>query len=60
MLDRALVLKPVLPELCDLGQFNKRDGVRLRRFVLEDEEWTLLEQLSPLLEVRLSFPFLSS
>jgi hypothetical protein len=51
VLTRALTLQPVLTTLCERAQFNKRDGVRLRRFVLEDEEWELLRQLAPILEV---------
>jgi hypothetical protein len=53
MLSRALMLQPVLTTLCERAQFNKRDGVRLRRFVLEDEEWALLRQLEPILGVRM-------
>lgn len=51
MLGRALVLRPIIGDLCDMAQFNKRDGVRLRRFILEDDEWQLLDQLYPLLDV---------
>jgi len=51
VLTHALTLQPVLTTLCERAQFNKRDGVRLRRFVLEDEEWELLQQLAPILEV---------
>jgi hypothetical protein len=51
MLSRAKHLRPVLFALCDQAQFNKREGVRLRRFIIEDEEWEILEQLEPLLEV---------
>jgi len=51
MLGRALTLQPLLFSLCDMAQFNKRDGVQLRRFILEDNEWELLKQLHPLLDV---------
>lgn len=51
MLGRALLLHPVVGDLCDMAQFNKHDGVKLRRFILEDDEWLLLEQLYPLLDV---------
>jgi hypothetical protein len=51
MLERALKLKDVVSDLCDQAQFNKRDGVRLRRFIIQDDEWLLLEQLKPLLGV---------
>jgi hypothetical protein len=56
MLGRALTLQPVIPALCELTQFNKRDGVRLRRFRLEKDEWSLLRQLYPLLNVRAKSP----
>jgi hypothetical protein len=49
---RALILQPVLSDLCDMSQFNKRDGVRLRRFIIADDEWGLLNELWPLLDVR--------
>jgi hypothetical protein len=55
MIGRALVLKPVLFELCDKGEFNKRDGARLRRFIIQDDEWCLLEELWPLLDVCVMF-----
>ena len=52
MIDRAVKLQPVVSELCKMPEFNKRTGVRLRRFILSDEEWSLLESLQPLLSVR--------
>ena len=52
ILIRAITLQPVLTTLCEHAQFNKRDGVCLQRFVLEDEEWELLRQLALILEVR--------
>jgi hypothetical protein len=52
MLGRALGLRSVIPDLCDLKQFNKRTGARLHRFNLDMDEWELLEQLFPLLDVR--------
>jgi hypothetical protein len=56
MIGRALILRLVLSDLCKLGKFNKRNGVRLRRFLIDDDEWTLLEELWPLLDVsNLSF-----
>jgi hypothetical protein len=51
MLGRALALRSVVPDLCDLKQFNKRTGARLRRFLLDEDEWDLLDQLFPLLDV---------
>ena len=55
MLGRALSLRSVLPDLCDMAQFNRRNSVRLRRYDLEDAEWDLLAKLYPLLKVRLHF-----
>ena len=54
LLERALEMKDVLYGLCDMHQFNRPDrrGARLRRYILSDEEWTLLEQLYQLLDVR--------
>lgn len=54
VLERALEMREVLGDLCDMAQFNKRSGVRLRRFLLTDEEWEILSQLSRLLDVSLS------
>lgn len=47
----ALEMCDILTELCDKTQFNRRDGVRLRRFMLNDEEWELLYELHRLLGV---------
>jgi hypothetical protein len=55
MLGRALTLHSVLLGLCELKQFNKHGGVRLQRFMLEDQEWELPEQLYPLLDVSCLF-----
>lgn len=60
MLGRALTLRSVLNDLCDKSQFNKRDGVRLRRYTLADNEWLLLEQLYSFLDVRQYFVTFSS
>lgn len=51
MLGRALLLRKALTDLCDMNQFNKRGGVRLRRFTIDDEEWVLLTQLHSVLDV---------
>lgn len=50
---RAIDLNPVLDDLCDMHQFNKdpKRGLRLRRFILKDEEWTVLKDLHRLLDV---------
>ncbi|OJT07894.1 hypothetical protein TRAPUB_1210 [Trametes pubescens] len=51
VLERALEMRDVLGELCDKAQFNKRSGARLRRYLLVDEEWEILEQLWRLLHL---------
>lgn len=52
VLKRALVMRDILAELCDKAQFNKCSGARLRRDLLADEEWEVLEHLWRLLDVR--------
>jgi hypothetical protein len=42
---------PVLSDLCKFSEFNKRNGVRLQCFLIDDDEWALLEELWPLLDV---------
>ncbi|OJT02096.1 hypothetical protein TRAPUB_7442 [Trametes pubescens] len=49
VIERALAMRDVLGDLCDKVQFNRRDGARLRRFMLTDEDWKLLDQLHRLL-----------
>ena len=51
VLDRAIEMKDVLSGLCDKHEFNQAQSVRLRRFILSDDEWTLLEELHFLLVV---------
>ena len=51
VLERALDMEDVVTEVCDQAQFNKRDGVRLRRFVLNEEEWAILDDMYRLLDV---------
>ena len=51
VLERALELRPILFNVCDKAEFNKAQGVRLRRFIVEEEEWPVLEQLYSLLAV---------
>lgn len=61
VIERALAMRDVLGDLCDKVQFNRRDGARLRRFMLTEEDWKLLDQLHRLLGVRLSlFPMPSA
>ena len=51
VLERALELRPILFNVCDKAEFNKAQGVRLRRFIVEEDEWPVLEQLYTLLAV---------
>ena len=51
VLARTLELRPILFNVCDKAEFNKAQGVHLRRFILEDEEWPVLQQLYMLLVV---------
>ena len=55
VLERALEMKDVLADLCDMVQFNRPGSVRLRRFMLTDTEWEILAQLHQLLDVRSNF-----
>lgn len=57
LIQRALEIKGGLNILVVKAEHNRRRGVRLARFKLSPEEWMLLEQLSPLLDVRLFLPF---
>ena len=50
-LGRALDMQDVLESLCDMHQFNQAGGVRLRRFILSVDEWTILRELYNLLYV---------
>ena len=51
-------MRTVLSEVCDMAQFNKGAGrkkgagLHLRKFILEDSEWDIIEQLLRLLSVR--------
>lgn len=53
LIQRALDLKDALNVLVIKAEHNRPRGVRLQRFWLSQAEWTLLAELSPLLEVRL-------
>jgi hypothetical protein len=52
LIGRALHLREALTLLVNLEQHNKGRSVRLNRFKLSKQEWELLSQLYPLLEVR--------
>ena len=55
LVQRALELSPALKILVVKADYNKpRRGVRLKCFQLSLEEWKLLADLSPLLDVSLS------
>jgi hypothetical protein len=51
LVQRALELKNALKILVVKADHNKPRGIRLARFTLSEDEWVLLKQLSPLLEV---------
>lgn len=52
MLERALELREALKLLVVMEEHNKPRGVHLSRFKLSKEEWDLLAQLFPILDVR--------
>lgn len=51
MLMRGIKLKTILDDVCNRTEFNKSGGPRLRRFKFDKTEWTILEQLAPILDV---------
>jgi hypothetical protein len=53
LIGRAIELRDALNSLVTLEQHNRARGVRLQRFKLTKQEWELLIQLFPLLEVLL-------
>src|ERR1700735_2837058 len=59
LVQRALELKNALRILVIKADHNKPRGVRLARFTLSEDEWVLLKQLSPLLEVCGLFTFIT-
>lgn len=48
-------LRKALNLLVIKAEHNKPRGVRLQRYQLSEAEWRLLDELYPLLEVRISF-----
>ncbi len=54
MLERGLHLHDILTDICDQMRFNKTTGLRLRQYMLTEEEWEVLDQCSNYLEVRIS------
>ena len=52
LIGRALELREALMLLVGLEQHNRGRGTRLSRFKLSKQEWEVLTQLHPLLEVR--------
>ena len=52
VLKRAHDMRDVLNDLCSKSIFNKAGGVRLKRFRINDHEWTILRELHYLLDVR--------
>lgn len=55
VIGRALEMRAVLSDLCDMVQFNKPRGARLRQYILGDDEWAILQQLHDLLDVGTGF-----
>lgn len=62
VLERVLEMQEVLGELCDMAQFNKKEtkskdgkikstGVWLHRYILNEDEWQVIDQLHCLLDV---------
>ena len=53
VLERALDMRGVLTDLCKNPRFNKTKdrGMRLRRFLLSNKEWKVIEELHRLLDV---------
>jgi len=51
MLERALQLREALKLLVVMEQHNRPRGARLTRFKISREEWDLLGQLFPVLDV---------
>ena len=57
-LGRAIDMQEVLDALCDMHQFNQPGGVRLRRFILDAAQWTIIRELYELLYVRIYLLFI--
>jgi hypothetical protein len=55
LIKRGIELKAALQILVVMGEYNKPQGVRLSRFRLDTDEWMVLEQLSPLLDVKIFY-----
>ncbi|KAJ3490696.1 hypothetical protein NLJ89_g11414 [Agrocybe chaxingu] len=51
LVKRAIDLEPALQILVVMSEHNKPRGVRLSRFRLSGDEWKILKQLSPLLNI---------
>ena len=60
LIKRGLELKVALQILVVMGKYNKPRGVCLGRFRLNADEWKVLEQLSPLLDVKILYLNLQS
>ena len=48
-------MRNILYLLCDMTEFNEDNtrGVRLRKYLISNEEWVVLDQLFELLDVRM-------
>jgi hypothetical protein len=53
----GLRVRPGLDRLVVQAEFNKPGGVQLRCFRLSNDEWKIIGQLSPMLDVRPEFVF---
>lgn len=51
-IQRAVYLRPALKLLLSSSKYSKKGRNGLERFKHSDDEWTLLDQLGDLLEVR--------
>jgi hypothetical protein len=48
----GLLLRPALDKLVVMAEHNRPGTARLRRFQMDSNEWAILDQLAPLLDVR--------
>lgn len=58
-LTHGTVLQRALDAFCDLDQWNEIKKKAICKYKLDDDEWTFLEQLKPILLVRVLVQSLS-
>ena len=51
-------MQEVLDALCNMHQFNQPGGIRLCRFILDADQWTIIRELYELLYVRIYLLFI--